>query len=32
MVRVHGHAKIMTHLIFGIIALTVDQLKRFVTK
>jgi uncharacterized protein (UPF0179 family) len=31
MVRVRGHAKIMTHLMFGIIALTVDQLIRFVT-
>jgi len=28
MVRVRGHAKVMTHLMFGIIALTVDQLIR----
>lgn len=31
MVHVRGHAKVMTHLMFGIIALTVDQLMRFVT-
>lgn len=31
MVRVQGHAKIMAHLMFGIIALTVDQIMRFVT-
>ena len=31
MVRVRGNAKIMTHLMFGIIALTADQLIRFVT-
>jgi hypothetical protein len=31
MVRVRGHAKVMTHLMFGIIALTADQLMRFVT-
>ena len=31
MVRVRGHAKVMTHLMFGIIVLTVDQLIRFVT-
>jgi hypothetical protein len=31
MVRVRGHAKVMTHLMFGVIALTVDQLLRFVT-
>ena len=31
MVRVHGSAKVMTHLMFGIIALTADQLMRFVT-
>jgi len=31
MVRVRGYAKIMTHLMFGIIALTSDQLMRFVT-
>ncbi len=31
MVRVRGHAKVMTHLMFGIIALTANQLIRFVT-
>lgn len=31
MVRVRGSAKVMTHLMFGIIALTADQLMRFVT-
>lgn len=31
MVRVRGHAKVMTHLMFGVIALTVDQLIRFAT-
>jgi len=31
MVRVRGNAKVMTHLMFGIIALTADQLMRFVT-
>jgi len=31
MVRVRGYAKVMTHLMFGIIALTSDQLMRFVT-
>jgi hypothetical protein len=31
MVRVRGHAKVMTHLMFGVIALTADQLFRFVT-
>ena len=30
-VRVRGHAKVMTHLMFGILALTVDQLLRFFT-
>lgn len=30
MVRVKGHSKVMTHLMFGVIALTVDQLMRFV--
>ena len=30
-VRVRGHAKVMCHLMFGIVALTVDQLIRFVT-
>jgi hypothetical protein len=29
-IRVRGHAKIIAHLMFGIIALTVDQLMRFV--
>lgn len=31
MVYVRGHSKVMTHLMFGVIALTVDQLMRFVT-
>ncbi len=31
MVRVRGCTKVMTHLMFGIIALTADQLIRFVT-
>ena len=31
MVRVRGSVKVMTHLMFGIIALTADQLMRFVT-
>lgn len=30
MVRVRGHAKVMCHLMFGILALTVDQLIRLV--
>ena len=30
-IRVRGHAKVMAHLMFGVIALTVDQLIRFVT-
>jgi hypothetical protein len=30
-VRVRGHAKVLTHLMFGIIVLTADQLMRFVT-
>lgn len=30
MVRVRGHAKVMAHLMFGILALTVDQLMRFI--
>lgn len=30
-IRVRGHAKVMSHLMFGVIALTVDQLMRFVT-
>ena len=29
-IRVRGHSKIMTHLMFGILALTADQLMRFV--
>ena len=29
MIRVKGHAKVMNHLMFGIIALTVDQLMKF---
>ncbi len=29
MTRVKGHAKVMTHLMFGVIALTVEQLMRF---
>ena len=29
-VRVRGHAKVMTHLMFGVLALTVDQLLRLV--
>ena len=31
MIRVRGNAKVMCHLMFGILALTVDQLTRFVT-
>jgi hypothetical protein len=31
MVRVRGSVKVMTHLMFGIIALTADQLMQFVT-
>ena len=30
MVRVRGNAKVMTHLMFGIVALTVDQLMKFI--
>jgi len=30
MVRVKGHAKVMTHLMFGIITLTANQLMKFV--
>lgn len=30
-VRVRGHAKVMCHLMFGVLALTADQLMRFVT-
>ena len=29
-VRVRGHAKVLCHLLFGIVALTVDQLLRLV--
>ncbi len=29
MVRVKGHAKVMAHLMFGIITLTADQLMKF---
>ena len=31
MIRVRGYAKVMTHLMFGILALTADQLLRLVT-
>ena len=31
-IRVRGHAKIMAHLMFGILALTVDQLLRIVVR
>jgi hypothetical protein len=31
MVRVRGHAKVMCHLMFGILALTAHQLMTFVT-
>lgn len=30
MIRVRGHAKVMCHLMFGIVAVTVDQLMRLV--
>ena len=30
MIQVRGHAKVMTHLMFGILALTADQLMRLV--
>ena len=30
-IRVRGHAKVMTHIMFGVVALTVDQLLRFAT-
>ncbi len=30
MVRVRGHAKVMAHLMFGIVVLTVDQMMKFV--
>ena len=29
--RVRGHAKMLCHLMFGIVALTVDRLMRLVT-
>ena len=29
-VRVRGHAKVLCHLMFGIVALTVDQLMRLI--
>jgi len=32
MIRVQGYAKVMTHLMFGILALTADQLMRLVTQ
>ena len=32
MIQVRGHAKVMTHLMFGILALTADQLMRLVPK
>ena len=32
MVRVRGYAKVMTHLMFGILALTADQLMRLVSQ
>jgi transposase len=32
MTRVRGYAKVMTHLMFGILALTADQLMRLVTQ
>ena len=31
-VRVRGHAKVLAHLMFGILVLTADQLMRFVTE
>ncbi len=30
MVRVCGHAKVMAHLMFGVVALTVDQMMKFI--
>uniref|UniRef100_E6QPZ9 Transposase of ISCARN88, IS1182 family n=1 Tax=mine drainage metagenome TaxID=410659 RepID=E6QPZ9_9ZZZZ len=30
-IRVKGHVKVMSHLMFGILALTVDQIKRLLT-
>jgi len=32
MIRVRGYVKVMTHLMFGILALTADQLMRLVTQ
>jgi len=32
MIRVRGYAKVLTHLMFGILALTADQLMRLVTQ
>jgi len=29
--RVRGHAKVLCHLMFGVLALTIDQLMRLVT-
>jgi hypothetical protein len=29
-VRVRGHAKVMCHLMFGVLALTADQLMRLI--
>jgi Transposase DDE domain len=29
-VRVRGHAKVLCHLMFGVLALTVDQLMRLI--
>lgn len=31
-IRVRGHAKVMTHLMFGILALTVDELLRMIVR
>jgi len=31
-VRVRGHAKVFCHLMFGVLALTIDQLMRLVTQ
>jgi hypothetical protein len=31
-IRVRGHAKVMAHLMFGILSLTVDQLLRIVVR
>ena len=32
MIRVRGYAKVMTHLMFGVLALSADQLMRLVTQ